>query len=111
MRNLQDSFPRLISHQKKKQMVRVRSNNCVAEHFERQQSILACQIKLEGKFLLNGMIGSAAKRTAQFHLQFEVKQSQEIIPLCIYKEELNPSQCNVAPDRNKQTMISVLDTA
>lgn len=92
-------------------MVCVRSNNCVAEHFERQQSILACLIKLEGKFLLNGMIGSAAKRTAQFHLQFKVKQSQEIIPLCIYKEELNPSQCNVAPDRNKQTMISVLDTA
>lgn len=57
----------------------------------------ACLIKLEGKFLLNGMIGSAANRTAQFHVQFEVKQSQEIIPLYIYKEELNPSQCNVAP--------------
>lgn len=34
-----------------------------------------------------------------------------MIPLCVYKEELNPSQCNVAPDRSKQTMISVLDTA
>lgn len=92
-------------------MFYIGSNNCVAEYFERQHSILACLIKLEGKFLLNGMIGSTAKRTAQFHLQFKVKQSQEIIPLCIYKEELNPSQCNIAPDRSKQTMISVLDTA
>lgn len=92
-------------------MICIDSNNCMAEHFERQHSALACLIKFEGTFLLNGMIGSAAKWTAQFHLQFEVKQSQEIIPLCIYKEELNPSQCNVAPDRSKQTMISVLDTA
>lgn len=38
------------------------SNNWVAEHFKRQHSVLAHLVKLEGKFLLNGMIDLAANK-------------------------------------------------